>query len=252
MSKGKFTLLIGDDDILLAKALKNIIKAIRDNETKSFIMINGYRSSSPEFRNTKAGLIFQSPEKISYFNNANTFLNSITLRAITFMSCMIFNTDILTSTLNLEEGTGSHFIQTYWLLKVLKTFPNSAIYPYPWILRGNAESRLTQDMDCNHNIIGLYSKDSTLIVHLEFYSLNLPIICKQLNYRILTARKLFCRYLISLSMSILYEKIKGNLGDIIKREIIYRYTKKMFISWAVAYPIIIFPETEKLNPLLYF
>jgi glycosyltransferase involved in cell wall biosynthesis len=242
LAKGKFTYLIGDDDILLPNSLGGIVNAIQRNQNSSIIMINGFRSASPEFNQTKEGLIIKEPSKIEYFNDKNRFLRTITLRAITFMSCIIFNNDYLRTVPDLEEGIGTHFVQTFWLLKTLSVCPRSVIFPFPWVSQGNAEPTINTEKHLEYNPAGQYSEDGTLIVHLQFYSIYLPKICKKYGYRVFTGGIIFSKYLYEVSISMLYDRFRKKSASIIKRQTLYKYTKNNMISWITLYPAILIPE----------
>lgn len=247
LAKGKFTYLIGDDDILLPNSLNRIVDAVKENQSSSIIMINGFRSASPEFNQTKEGLIIKKPSKIEYFHDKNRFLRTITLRAITFMSCIIYNNDYLRSIPHLEEGIGTHFVQTFWLLKTLSVCPKAVIFPYPWVAQGNAEPTINNEEYLGYKKAGQYSEQRSLIVHLQFYSIYLPKICKKYEYKVFTGGIIFSKYLYGVSISMLYNRLTKKSTDTIKRQALYKYTKNNIVSWIILYPTTLIPE-----PLLNF
>lgn len=262
LANGKFTLLIGDDDTLIAGALKGIVETLEKNLTMTIIMINGYRSASPEARSSSAEpLIIKNPSQSTYFKDKDKFLKSITIRAITFMSCIIYNTNCLHLIPNLEEGAGTHFIQTFWLLKALSLCPNSLIIPFPWISQGNAEPTLLGEIDSIIKSAGQYSEQGTLIVHLQFYSIYLPKICKDYKYKFLTSSIVFSKYIIWVSLSMLFDKLFKNSTDIISRATIYKYTRNNKLAWVIMYPVMLLPvplikffkpfSTKLFNAILY-
>ena len=246
LAKGKFTLLIGDDDVFVTNGLKSIIKAIEMNLSMSIIMINGYRSASPE------ALIITNPSQFTCFTDKDDFLRTITIRAITFMSCIIYNSDYLKLIPELEEGVGSHFIQTFWLLKTLSISPYSAVFPFPWISQGSAEPTLLSEIDPNIKSAGQYSEHGTLIVHLKFYSEYLPKICREYKYKFFTSNIVYSKYLLWVSLGMLFDKVIKNSTDIISRPIIFKYTKKNALAWVIMYPIMILPFSmvRFIKPLL--
>ena len=253
LAKGKFTLLIGDDDVFVTDGLKSIIKAVEMNLSKSIIMINGYRSASPEARSSSIEpLIITNPSQFTCFTDKDDFLRTITIRAITFMSCIIYNSDCLKLIPKLEEGVGSHFIQTFWLLKTLSISPYSAVFPFPWISQGSAEPTLSSEIDPNIKSAGQYSELGTLIVHLKFYSEYLPKICREYKYKFFTSKIVYSKYLFWVSLSMLFDKVIKNSTDIISRPIIFKYTKKNTLAWVIMYPIMILPfsTVRFIKPLL--
>lgn len=243
LSSGVFTILIGDDDLLLPRALEHIVAVTSKNTDASVIFINGYKTSSKEFENTKERLVFKYPSQVTYFDDPYELYNSLTVGALTYMSVMLFNTDLLRSLPNLDDGQGTHFIQTVWVLKLLKFYPRSVIYPYPCVMQGYAETRVFDELKDNGDLSGKKEGDIITLVLLQFYSEHLPAISSGLGYNSSIARRLLSESIVQYSKTILYHKIKGDFNDPPDKNLIYKYTKRVPISWLFLYPILTIPAS---------
>ena len=251
LANGRFLLLLGDDDLFVKGGIKTIVDLIKKNKLLSLIVINSHKKVvSPNIRGTDEEFCFRKPAKL-IFSDKDDFLTTIDPDPLTFMSSLIFNMQVLENIENYTEGTGSHFIHTIWLLKVLKINANVLVFPEPLIIAGEAESLDFKTNFHKASIRRQHAEYNQFLATLEFYSNFVPMICKRMGYRKLTSRKLFSKFLYRQSLMKVHTKIQGNNVFIRRRSEIFEFTKYYPMAWILFYPAILIP-TRLLQKLYFF
>ena len=236
LATGKFVLLLGDDDSIIEGGLKTLLNLIAQNSERSLILVNSFKKIvSPSIVGTKEEFCFRTPDRLE-FTDKDEFIGKIDPDPLTFMSSLVLNLERLRELAQLEEGTGTHFIHTVWMIRLLGLKSSVLVYPSPIIRAGTAESL---DFPSRDRCI---SEFTLLAATLEFFSKFLPTIFKQCGYRKRTSRILVSKFVLRQSFMKLYTKIQGNNFLAYNRSKILKYTWRYPASWFLFYPSLIVPS----------
>lgn len=115
MAKGKFVLLISDDDILCEGAVRTIVSYLSRYPNVSLVYMDtvAFQDEYTGIKNTHRYIEFLTPlERDIYTQDKSEFL-SYCMRLWGFTSCYIWNKEKLDKIENLEQYFGSYFLQAY-------------------------------------------------------------------------------------------------------------------------------------------
>lgn len=221
--KGEFIHLLSDDDIMLDGSIKSIKSCIERNLNLSFLHLNlcvfKGKYSDSKFSQKKYQI-----SKDMTFNNRMEFLEYIGLYG-TFVSSMVFNSEIAKNIHNPEQYIGSMLLQTHLMTMSLKDNKNIAVVAHECIAQRDENTG-------GYNLFKVFIKE---------YKKVLFITGKTSGLKYVESRKIYGKIIREIGSWILYmkkNKSYKNFDSRFKLEY-FLNTCTYLAAWKCLFPVLV-------------
>ena len=219
LSKGRFTLILGDDDVLVPGALKEIVSTLEANLNAPLIFLN---------HKTWGGYIGARKHNGVPINN-NLFISQVAY-ALTYVSALVFNTTFFREIERPERFFGSMLLQTNLVMEILGRH-DGAIITKNYCVSAQA----LQGAFGSYDVYGVFASNWKAILKHSYLNGHITYF---------TMRRAFSKTIFPFltKMTILFRQDDDLTNFISSRKILFKATNTYFFSWLLLYPATLIPS----------
>lgn len=227
MAKGKYVMLLSDDDKLKEDFIEHILTFLKTHDEVDFIETNSMGFKEDKVNRDSVHLQF-GESKVYEKENFEDFFNLFGVQ-LTFVSSMIFNKASFDSIINPSQYMNTSLLQTHLAIECMQRLKRVALIPNAVVYaRGNNGS--------GYNIYEVFIKNWRDVLYKTAVGLN--VINKK------TARNIFSNTIRNfITGYLIQEKLEGKLAyNTNKKAKYFRYAFFTKGAWTRLYPVWLMPR----------